>query len=166
MRRDVQSLASGTGNSVDLTQQLLDADMALTQIVRGFEAGDPGLGLRAVTDNDAVTALAALTETTRKIGNSVKNVLALSDQMAATDSALLQLDVLAAELMPDQNMVGGAATGGLQGFSRMLSMVLLVGTMLILAAIIRSYYRSTDVRKNVELQAEQTERNQAAIVRL
>lgn len=166
MRRDVQSLASGTGNSVELTQQLLDADMALTQIVRGFESGDPALGLRAVTDNDAVNALAALAETTRKIGNSVKNVLALSDQMAATESAMLQLDVLAAELMPDQNMIGGGSAGGLQGLSRVFVLALLAGAMLILAAIIWGYYRSTDVRKNVELQAQQTERNQAAIVRL
>jgi twitching motility protein PilJ len=166
MRRNVQGLASGTGDSVALTQQLLDADMALTQVVRGFEAGDPALGLRAVKDADAINALAALAETTRKIGNSVKNVLALSDQMAAVDSALLQLDALAAELLPDQSLVGGIATGGLQGFARVLTMVLLLGTMLILGAIIWNYYRSTDVRKNVELQAKQTERNQAAIVRL
>ena len=166
MLRNVQGLASGTGDSVALTQQLLDADMALTQVVRGFEAGDPALGLRAVKDADAINALAALAETTRKIGNSVKNVLALSDQMAAVDSALLQLDALAAELLPDQSLVGGIATGGLQGFARVLTMILLLGTMLILGAIIWNYYRSTDVRKNVELQAQQTERNQAAIVRL
>jgi len=166
MRRDVQSLATGNGDPLELTQRLLDAEMALSQIVRGFDSGDPALGLRAVTDADAVNALAALTETTRKMGNTVKNVLALSDRLATADNTLPQLDALAAELMPDPRIAVGVATGEGSGFSRVVIAVFLIVTMLILAAIIWNYYRSTDERKNVELQAEQTERNQAAIVRL
>jgi twitching motility protein PilJ len=166
MRRDVQSLVNGSGDPMELTQQLLDAEMSLSQIVRGFESGDPALGLRAVTDADAVNALVALAETARKVGNSVKNVLALSDRLASVDSTLLQLDALAAELMPDPRIAAGVAKDEGQGFSRLLIMVLLAVTMLIFAAIIWSYYRSTDERKAVELQTQQTERNEAAIVRL
>jgi twitching motility protein PilJ len=166
MRRDVRGLATGNGDPVELTQQLLDAEMALAQIVRGFESGDPALGLRAVTDTDAINALAALAETARKIGKSVKNVLALSDRLATVGSTLLQLDALAAQLMPDPRIAAGVAKAEGQGFARFLITVLLLATMLIFAAIIWSYYRSTDERKNVELQVEQTERNQSAIVRL
>ena len=166
MRRDVQSLASGNGEPVELTQQMLDAEMSLAQIVRGFESGDPALGLRAVSDNDAVNALAALAETTRKMGTTVKNVLALSDRLATVDSTVSQLDTLAAELMPDPRLAAGLSAGSGGGFSRFLIASFLFATMLIFGAIIWSYYRSTDERKNVEIQAEQTERNQAAIVRL
>ena len=166
MRRDVQSLASGNGEPVELTQQMLDAEMSLAQIVRGFESGDPALGLRAVSDNDAVNALAALAETTRKMGSTVKNVLALSDRLATVDSTVSQLDTLAAELMPDPRLAAGLSAGSGGGFSRFLIASFLFATMLIFGAIIWSYYRSTDERKNVEIQAEQTERNQAAIVRL
>jgi twitching motility protein PilJ len=166
MRRDVQSLATGSGDPVELTQELLDAEMALAQIVRGFSSGDPALGLRAVTDPDATKALQALAETARKVGNNVKNVLALSDRLASADRTLLQLDALAAELMPDQRVAAELAADGGPGFSRFLIMALLLATMLIFAAVIWNHYRSTDERRNVALQAEQTERNQAAIIRL
>jgi twitching motility protein PilJ len=166
IRRDVESLAKGNGDPVELTQQLLDAEMSLGQIVRGFESGDPVLGLRSVTDSDAIQALAALAETVRNVGNTVKNVLALSDRLATVDNTLLQLDALAAELMPAPGIAAGVAKDERSGTSVFLVSALLVATMLILAAIIWSYYRSTDERKNVELQAEQTERNQAAIIRL
>jgi twitching motility protein PilJ len=166
LRRDINQLAAGYGDSVQVVQRLLDADMAMAQIVRGFESGDPSLGLRAVFDEVSLVALETLSIVTAEVSGNVKNVLAVADNMATVDRIRRQLDTFATELSPGAGSAVVASSDDGAGTAQAIIVVLIGAAMLTIMFMGWTYYRATDVRKAVEIQAEQTERNQGAIVRL
>jgi twitching motility protein PilJ len=165
LRRDVRSLSHGTGKLSELTQRLLDDEMTMTQIVRGFQSGDPELGLRPVTDAETVEVLSAVSATTSAIGAKVKDVLAVADRLGAIDQIRGQLGgfITAFGTVP-ANVVGTSAKAD------RLTSLLMVGTLiiclLIFAVMAWIYHRSAGMRRDGEVQTEQTERNQQAIMRL
>jgi twitching motility protein PilJ len=166
VRRDFQVLQGGSGNPGELTLQLLEADMALTQITNGFRNGDPELGLRAVTDAQSRNSLAGLETTSASINGHVKNVLEYSSQIEAQAQARQQLTELASQLSPGEAMASGAIIAG-GGDRQRQALAGIVGlVMCIILFMIWNFYRSSDMRKSVAVQAEQSERNQAAIIRL
>ena len=164
LRENVQSLSSDSVALVNVTQQMLDREMALSQIVRGFENGDPSLGLRAVSDAKSVQALATLTSSTAQIGENIRNVLAVTEELAALNAVGGQLNSLDAALGS-----GGAVRGGnndadaWQGNAVLALATLALLVFLVIAGL---WYWQRDTRKAAELQTEQTEKNQAAIMRL
>ncbi len=164
IRRDIQGLQSESGNPAELTLQLLEADMALAQIAKGFRNGDPELGLRAVTDAQAQNSLAGLQATSAAIHDHVKDVLERSNQIEMLAQARAQLSVLANQLSPEEAMASGAPVGGDAQRNILAGIIGLV--MCVILFMIWNFYRSSDMRKSVALQAEQSERNQAAIIRL
>jgi twitching motility protein PilJ len=138
--------------------------MALTQIVRGFEKGDPSLGLRAVSDAESVNALAALVNSVSRVSENVRNVLAVTEELAALKAVGGQLNSLDAALGAGGVVQsdGGTASAG-QGNVLLAMTALALLVFLIMAGL---WYRQRDVRKAADLQTEQTEQNQAAIMRL
>jgi twitching motility protein PilJ len=165
LRRDVRSLSYGTGELSELTQRLLDDEMTMTQIVRGFQSGDPELGLRPVTDSETVEVLSAVSATTSAIGEKVKDVLAVADRLGAIDQIRRQLGgFITAFGTAPANVVGTSAKAD------RITSLLMVGTLiiclLIFAVMTWIYYRSAGMRRDAEVQTEQTERNQQAIMRL
>jgi len=164
-RREVASLVDGVGDPALASQRLLDAEMTMAQIVRGFEAGDPVLGLRAVSDAPAVAALAALQDVTGRLGSAVRDVLAVSDQLAAEVALRAQIVSRAAELSPVA-LLGTDTAGAAVGAQMQRNIVAgLVGAAALLFVLIGWLsYRARDFRKATVLQAEQTERNQKAIM--
>jgi len=166
IRRDIQGLQSESGNPAELTLQLLEADMALAQIAKGFRNGDPELGLRAVTDAQAQNSLAGLQATSAAIHDHVKNVLERSNEIEMLAQARAQLSVLANRLSPEEAMTSGAPVGGGGDAQRNILAGIIGLVMCLILFMIWNFYRSSDMRKSVALQAEQSERNQAAIIRL
>lgn len=166
IRRDIQGLQSESGNPAELTLQLLEADMALAQIAKGFRNGDPELGLRAVTDAQAQNSLAGLQATSAAIHDHVKDVLERSNQIEMLAQARAQLSVLANRLSPEEVMASGAFVGGGGDAQRNILAGIIGLVMCLILFMIWNSYRSSDMRKSVVLQAEQSERNQAAIIRL
>ncbi|MDH3978074.1 MAG: methyl-accepting chemotaxis protein [Gammaproteobacteria bacterium] len=148
----------------EMSQQLLDKEMALTQIVKGFEKGDPSLGLRAVTDPAAVSALAALKTSAGGVSDNVRNVVSVSENLAALDAISGQLNSLAADLAvaPGTLSAGSAAAGPM--FWILVGLVGLALLILVVAAW--SSRQQDDARKDAERQTEQTRQNQAAIMLL
>jgi len=161
--RDVASLAAGVGDPSILTQDLLDADMASSQIVRGFQDGDPVLGLRPVSDGEALAAVEGLQDASLQLGVSVRDMLAASDQLVAETALRNQLIAAAADLNPVA--ATGAASVG-QQTQRNIVAVLIGVALLLFVAIGWISYRTRDFRKATVLQAEQQDRNQKAIMRL
>ncbi len=164
LHENILSLSTDSVVLADVTQQLLDREMALTQIVRGFESGDPDLGLRAVSDAVSMDALAALVNTTSRIRDNIRNVLAVTEELAALNAVGGQLNSLDAAL---------ASSGTAQRNNRAApawqdsAVLALTATALLMFLIMASlWYRQRDVRKAAELQTEQTEQNQAAIMLL
>ena len=162
--RDVASLAAGVGDPSILTQDLLDADMASSQIVRGFQDGDPVLGLRPVSDGEALAAVEGLQDASLQLGVSVRDMLAASDQLVAEKALRTQLLAVAAELNPAAAK-GAAASVGEQT-QRNIVAVLIGVAALLFVAIGWISFRTRDFRKATVLQAEQQDRNQKAIMRL
>jgi twitching motility protein PilJ len=164
LRENVQSLSAGSAVLADVVQQLLDREMALTQIVRGFEKGDPSLGLRAVSDGESANALAALANSASRVSENVHNVLAVTEELAALNAVGGQFNALDAALgsagvvKSNNNPVSAVQDNVVLAFT---SLALLV--FLIMGGL---WYRQRDVRKAADLQTEQTEQNQAAIMRL
>ena len=164
VRRDIQSLALGYGNPAELTLRLLESDMALAQITQGFEKGDPELGLRAVTDTGSRDALVGMSEVAASISGIIASVRERSTQLETIAQARSQLDGLAAALVPDRGAPVAASAGDRSRRNLLAGMI--GGVLLVILLMSWTFYRSSDRRKATELQAEQTERNQTAIMRL
>ena len=100
LTRDVQALVVGVGDPAVISQRLLDAEMETAQILRGFEQGDPALGLRAVSDDQARASLAALKAPLELVRQSVRDALATAERLVAASALRGQLMTLSADLSP------------------------------------------------------------------
>ena len=164
VHENVQSLFAGSAPLADVVQQLLEREMVLTQIVRGFEKGDPDLGLRAVSDAESVNALAGLTNNVSRISENIRNVLAVTEQLAALNAVGGQLNALDAALT--FRGVSQSSNGAAFSWRENILMALTALALLMFVVMAGSWYQQRDVRKAADLQTEQTEKNQAAIMRL
>jgi len=162
LRWNVAMLAAGTGDPAALTHQLLDWDMALTQIVRGFEQGDPELGLRPVSGEAAVAALSAVQLSVSAISGKVKAVIDASDRLATIHQAMQRMAALLPDLRP---AIGNSGSQSDQAGSMLLTYILGAGVFLLLL-MGWFYHRQADLRRVAAEQAVQSERNQQAILRL
>jgi twitching motility protein PilJ len=164
VRRDLASLALG-GDPNSLTQPLLDAEMGLGQVVRGFRDGDPELGLQPITESGATEALSAVERTSDAIADTIRNVVASSEQLVAVNSARAQLDQLALQLDTSGGGTSASAGGG-DDLLGNLPLALTGVALLLFLVQAMLYLRSAGLRRTAALQAEQTDKNQAAIMRL
>ncbi len=165
-RRDVRSLANGADPG-PLSQPLLDAEIGLERIIRGLREGDTELGLRAVADPGAVKALQALSGTVGAIADKIRDALAPAEQLAALSRTRVQLDEVTASVAAVGARVGGgAAAGGPGGAAGWLLPGLLIVALAAFVLMALLYLRSAGMRRSAQQQAELTERNQRAIMRL
>ena len=109
-------------------------------------------------------ALSALSSTSSAIADKIRDVLAQAESLAAVSRARTQLDALSAELVPTGGSVSRAA-GGDTGVSPLIP-GLLGAALLMFVVMAFLYWRSAGLRRTAQLQAEQTDRNQRAIMRL
>ncbi|MFQ5634177.1 MAG: methyl-accepting chemotaxis protein, partial [Gammaproteobacteria bacterium] len=167
LQRDVLGLVGGVGDPAEVTQRLLDEEMAVSQIVRGFAEGDPVLGLRAVSDNQAITALDGLRDASGRLGDAVRDLLAVTEHLVAERAVSEQIVLLAAELSPATLLGSDVAGAGPAGeMQRNIVAGLVIAAAVLFLLIGWMSYRARDFRRATVLQAEQTERNQKAIMRL
>ena len=166
LRENVQSLSTSSAMQADVTQQLLDREMAFAQIIRGFERGDPSLGLLAVADAESVSALAALTKSTSRVSENVQNVLAVTEGLAVLTAVGGQFNALDAALGLSSSSAPRPVNDTSSGVLDNIVLVLIATALLVFLIIAGLWYRQRDIRKAADLQTEQTEQNQAAIMRL
>ena len=163
LRRDVRGLSQGTVAAATRNPAMLDADLALTQIVRGLGEGDAELGLKPLAGADAIRALDDLRQQSGDVSKTLRDVLAGSDRLSALRQSMEQLDGLVSELPVE---VVGTASGGPASLASLVTaglLVLAIGLALVMAWI---YRRVADTRRDVAQQTAQNERNQQAIMTL
>lgn len=163
LRRDVRGLSQGTVAAAARNPAMLDADLALTRIVRGLGEGDAELGLKPLAGADAIRALDGLRQQSGDVSKTLRDVLAGSDRLGALRQSMEQLDGLVSELPVE---VVGTASGGpasLAGLATAGLLILAIGLALVMAWI---YRRVADTRRDVAQQTAQNERNQQAIMTL
>src|SRR5690606_4849609 len=145
-------------------RRLGDAEQYLGQIIRGLRGDDASLGMTPVRGQAALATLDATTRLFEETRSTIGTLVAGADELAAAHAAVAELDPAANTLLARyrSSSSASAAAGGLGQWP-----LLLTGAALaILGLMMFAYYRARDFRRAAEIQAEQNERNQQAILRL
>ncbi len=158
-----EGLASG---DAELHSRLLDAEMELQQIVRGLRAGDPQLGLTALTGDGTDQALASLSRRAEQLGAAVADGLRSSDLLAGVREAQLTLDKLVLAMEADRLVFGNPAVApGLDAEYQRLFALLGAAAFMVLV-MLALWFRASGHRQQTARLARQTESDQQAILRL
>jgi twitching motility protein PilJ len=165
IQQNVRALAAGAavGESV---QRLSDAEQYLDQIIRGLRGDDQSLGVTPVRGQAAQANLDSATRLFEQTRAAIRAIVAGRGQLDAAASSVAALETAGEALLRQyqrSDFVPAPAAGGLA--SRLP--LILVGTAFLLVLLMMLvYYRARDFRRAAEIQAEQNERNQQAILRL
>ncbi len=164
MQRDARAVLAGVPYAADVTEAMLDADLAVGQIVRGLQDGDPELGLRGVAGPQAPVQLAGLREQSTALSEATRDIVVLADRLYAMRKALTQLDAPLAELQAalpvEPGQVPEAPVWPLAAAAFMgIAIVLFVAIAVGYRRVIRSQHLAA-------AQTAQNDRNQQAILTL
>lgn len=153
------------GSAADALRSLGDAEQFLAQIMRGLSGEDSGLGLTSVTGPAAAENLESATALFEQARSAIDAMAAAEDQVAAAEAAILQLDSAAAGLFEQYRSVSdNVATASVT--DRRAPLYLVGAAIVVVFLMMIAYYRARDFRRAAQLQAQQNERNQEAILRL
>jgi twitching motility protein PilJ len=162
---NVRGLATPGSDLAAGIAALSDAQQFLEQIVRGLSGEDSGLGLSSVSGQAAAESLGATTALFGRMRAAIDAITSVADSAATAAYAVEEFDLLAGQL---QQVFAAASESGIaprDGDSR-LAFYLVGGALSIMILMMLAYYAARDYRRAAELQAEQNERNQQAILRL
>jgi twitching motility protein PilJ len=151
----------------DAVQRLGNAEQYVGQIVRGLRGEDPSLGMTPVTGQVAESTLEAATRLFEETRSEIGTIVASADRLIAAETAAAAFDAGADELLERYRGTDlGAQLGGTAESRQRLPLLLVGAALVIVALMMLVYYRARDYRRAAEIQAEQNERNQQAILRL
>jgi len=153
------------GNA-ELNTRLVDAEMELQQIVRGLRAGDPQLGIAAVSGGGTEQALASLARRAEQLGAAVADGLRTSDSLVAVREAQQKLDKLVQAMEADRLVFGNPSVGSGVGVEYQRLFALLGAAAFIVLVMLVLWFRASGHRERTARMAEQTESDQQAILRL
>ena len=162
----LQARSLGPAAAVDdAVRRMEDAEQYLGEFVRGLRGGDTTVAV--VRDGAAQADLAAIEELQEQARRAIQAIGSTSEALTAASAAVREFDRAAAELLAQYRdtdvSIAAAAPSGL---GARLPLLLVVAALVIAALMMFVYYRARDFRRSAELQAEQNERNQQAILRL
>lgn len=163
LRRDLRGLSQGAVKAAAQSSAMLDADMAITQVVRGLAEGNSELGLRALTGPEAIRALDGLRKESAELSETLRDVLAAGDRLGALRQSMEQLDSLVAALPVK---AGSTASGSTLGLAAIIVAALLALGVALVLAMMWIYRRVADTGRVAVQQTAQNERNQQAILTL
>jgi len=164
MQQGARALAT-PGDTESGVQRLGDTEQYIGQIIGGFRGTDASLGVTAVAGASAAD-VDAVTLSFEEARTAVGAMGGAADAVTAAEAALVELDTAAAALL-DIYARGGRGAGSAALLELGSLPLTLVGVaVLVMGLILLAYYRARDFRRSAELQAEQNERNQQAILRL
>lgn len=166
LQQNLRSLGVGAAAADDVAQRLGDAEQYLDQIIRGLRGADASLGLTPVRGQAAqadLDAAGALLEQTRA---AIATVTSGAGSLTAAAQAVDAFDDAANELLQRYRGTDMPVVAGDGGVADRLPLWLVGAALLITLLMMFVYYRARDFRRAAEIQAEQNERNQQAILRL
>jgi twitching motility protein PilJ len=154
----------------EAVQRLNDSEQYLGQIIRGLRGEDSSLGLTPVQGDAAQSNLEAATRAFEETRNEIGTVVANADALATAETALKDFDAAAADLFAAYwgTDLGRGEPGAQVPVAAdiRLPLMLLGAALAIVLLMMFVYYRARDFRRAAEIQAQQNERNQQAILRL
>jgi twitching motility protein PilJ len=162
-----QLRALGPGVSVDdAVRRIGDSEQYLNQFVRGLRGEDTTLGVVAVRGRAAPADLVAVDDLLERARRAIATLGGAAETLTAANVAIGEFDVAAAELLTRYRGTDLGTMLVTGTIAERLPLLLLVAALVITALMMFVYYRARDFRRAAELQAEQNERNQQAILRL
>jgi twitching motility protein PilJ len=159
--QELALLTAGAGEPARVVDRLVDAETVMSQILAGLAGEDAGLGIEPV-GGAALAALLRVRSLHGEVAAALRSARGSADGLADAQAAALAMRQTSAELFPLLSVSAAPATGA--GSS--LALGLLAAAILLLLVLMALYWRASDLRRSGELQAEQNERNQQAILRL
>jgi len=164
MRRDLRGLTTGSTSLGMHSGAMLDADMAVTQVVRGLQEGDGDLGLKPLAGADALRALDNLRKDTNELSSTLRDVLAAGDRLGPLRQSMERLDALLGGLPAVAETAAGSGSG--TSLPVIITAALLALGVALALAMVWLYRRLADNRRVADQQTAQNERNQQAILTL
>jgi twitching motility protein PilJ len=165
LQQSLRTLASGV--SIDESvQRLSDAERYLDQFLRGLRGEDASLGMTPVRGQAAQADLDSATRLFAAARAAIGTIIAGASELSAAAEAVVAFDAAAEDLLARYRGtdLGGVVVGG--GVMEQLPLLLVGAALFLVLLMILVYYRASDFRRAAEIQAEQNERNQQAILRL
>jgi twitching motility protein PilJ len=151
----------------DAVRRIGDAEQYATQFVAALRGEDETLGVAAVSGRAAPADLAAVEDLLARARGAIATIGAGVATLTAAADNVADFDAAAADLLAryrGADLAGLPAVGGAAGTQLVLW---LIGVALLITTLMGFiYYRARDFRRASEIQAEQNERNQQAILRL
>lgn len=159
--QDLALLAGGAGQPSRLVERLVDAESVMGQILAGLAGEEGGLGLEPVS-GAAVVELLRVRSLYGELAAALRAARASADGLAVGRGAADAIRQTSAELFPLLSVSAGGTTARVPT----MALALLVAAIGLLVLLMLLYRRADDLRRAGEVQAEQNERNQQAILRL
>jgi twitching motility protein PilJ len=165
IQQNARSLAT-PGATEDAVRRLGDAEQFMAQIIGGLTGQDAALGIMSVAGLAAADNLDAAADLFSQARAAIGVLAASADEVVAAETVLTAIDAAAGGLAGRYRDADSGAAAQTQTGGRRWSLLLVGAAILVMALIMVAYYRARDFRRAAELQAEQNERNQQAILRL
>ena len=165
IQQSLRSLAAATAVE-DAVQRLSNAEQFLGQIIRGLRGEDTSLGMTPVRGQAAQASLDEATRLFEETRAAIGTIVAGAPQLAAAATAVTGLDTAAAGVLARYRGGSFGADAIVAGPLEDLPLTLVASALGVALLMMFVYYRARDFRRAAEIQAEQNERNQQAILRL
>ncbi len=165
MQQDLNGLAGGLSDAAPAAQRLADGTAYLSQVVRGLSGEESAMAMPRITGADGEARLRALVQSNQRFADAVRKVTAVADTLSHAQAAAQGLPAataaLRAQIGPERLGAGGADENLKRGLYIALALALAT-----LAATALMYRKAFNIRRAIETQVRENERNQDAIMRL
>jgi twitching motility protein PilJ len=165
----LQQQARSIGVDADVAEavgRMENAGQYLDQFVRALRGEDATLGVVPAREPAAQADLASLEELWGRARTAIAAMRSNAETLTGAASTVREFDAAAAELLTRYRDTDVSIAAVADGATTRLPLLLVFAALAIAALMMFVYYRARDFRRAAELQAEQTERNQQAILRL
>ncbi|MDE2235160.1 MAG: methyl-accepting chemotaxis protein [Gammaproteobacteria bacterium] len=169
IQRDVNLLVTGgRGDTGFVSKELPDAIQNFTRITRAMLDGDSQLGITAITDPGLLVSLRSINEQSVKLNGNLNSIPPLLKTLAAVQSANQALHGLSSQMLTTTRAIDTSYQEqiGNRLYRPIVAYVFGAIGLLLLLMILWIYVIGGDARRSVNLQRDQNERNQQAILRL
>ncbi len=153
------------GNA-DQTQNLVNKEMELQQIVRALQAGDPQLGMVAIAETGTEQAIASLARRATQISAAVREAIQASERVQPGRVAAAQLDKLSSGFELGDVDAGAGSASGFDSIEMLRVFAMLGARLFLVIVILLIWLRTSGRSSEAQLLKEQSEADQQAILNL
>ncbi len=165
LQQNLRSFGAG-GGADDAIRRIGDAGQYLEQVVRGLRGEDGSLGVVPVRSPAAKANLDSAGKLFEQARTGIATITANAPELARATAKADAFDGAAETLLARYRGTSFGVATAPPGLTGRLPLLLVVAALVIAALMGFVFYRARDFRRSAELQAEQNERNQQAILRL